>query len=144
MNITLEAETVRTIKERGGTWAIYQNVALDSADAGKIVCLRFGPECTRKEALDPMPDTPQYGPGWKYKLQATVKAEDLPDPDARDEEGLNAYDRALDAALDRAFEEHGIDPETMVVTGIESSIESSDVVKVEDVALFTRVAPESP
>jgi hypothetical protein len=78
-NITIEAETVRTLKERGGSWAIYQNLALDSCNAGQVVCLRFGPECTMKEAPDPMPDTPQYGPGWKYRLQTTVQAEDLPD-----------------------------------------------------------------
>jgi hypothetical protein len=79
VTFTLHATVVLALKERGGTWALYQNQALDSAGKGQIVCLRYGPGCTLLEAPDRMPDTPKYGPGWKYGLVARVESSRLPD-----------------------------------------------------------------
>lgn len=86
MNITLHASTVRTLRDRGGTWALYQNQALDSGSAGQVVCMRYGPDATLAEASEQMPDTPQYGPGWKYRLVARVEASCLPDVADSDDE----------------------------------------------------------
>lgn len=57
----------------GDSVAIYQNMALDSASAGRVFPLRVGPTCTFKEAPKQAPDTPQYGFGWKYRLQMVAK-----------------------------------------------------------------------
>lgn len=80
-DIRLHATTVRVIKDRGGTWAVYRNTALDSANFGETTCLRYGPGCTFKTAPDTMPDTPQHGPGWKYCRIALIDSQRLPDVD---------------------------------------------------------------
>ncbi len=62
----IEAATLHTLRERGGTWAVYQNVALDSANCGHITFLKFGPGCTHESPPEHMPDT-SAGLGWKYR-----------------------------------------------------------------------------
>lgn len=76
--IHLHAETIRQIVAQGGTWAIYVNTAFDSSSFGQTVCLRYGEGATLPSAPAQMPDTPQYGPGWKYQRLALVDARRLP------------------------------------------------------------------
>jgi hypothetical protein len=57
-----QPEALATMRERGGTWAAYVNVAMDSADLGRLQFIKYGAGC---------PDT-QYGLGWKYQLAGTV------------------------------------------------------------------------
>lgn len=64
-NPTIDAEALKQMRERGGSWAIYQNVALDSADLGNLRFLQVGPSNTFKEAPERYPDT-QFGVGWRY------------------------------------------------------------------------------
>lgn len=45
--------------------AVYQNQALDSANAGHLVFIIIGPDRTLKEAPKNAPDGP-YGMGWRY------------------------------------------------------------------------------
>lgn len=76
--IWLHAETVGALQRAGGTWAVYQNQALDSAAKGSVVCLRYGPGCTFEVPPDCMPDTAEHGPGWKYRRVALVDPTKLP------------------------------------------------------------------
>lgn len=76
--VEIDPGTVARLREKGGTWGVYQNVALDSIDAGRIQFIRFGPGCTFEAPPDPCPDT-LFGTGWKYKLGGTVTATALPD-----------------------------------------------------------------
>jgi hypothetical protein len=59
------------MRERGGTWAAYQNQAMDSADFGHLQFLKYGPGCTHESAPFRFPDT-AHGLGWKYRLIGNV------------------------------------------------------------------------
>jgi hypothetical protein len=72
--IKVEAEQLAQMRERGGTWAAYQNVAMDSSDLGRLQFLKFGPGCTYETRPEKCPDT-AAGLGWKYKLVGTVDLE---------------------------------------------------------------------
>lgn len=76
--VEVEPETVATLKERGGTWGLYQNLALDSATKGHVQFLRYGEGCTYTEPPGQLPDG-AWGAGWKYRLVGRVVAADLPD-----------------------------------------------------------------
>ena len=54
------------MRQRGGQWAAYQNVALDSIGLGHLQFLQYGPERTFETPPASMPDT-QAGVGWKYR-----------------------------------------------------------------------------
>ncbi len=78
--IKIAAESVaqmRALDRQGARWACYQNMALDSRDAGRVIWLHVGEGCTVSEATPCMPDTPQYGPGWKYQLQGLAVLGDV-------------------------------------------------------------------
>jgi hypothetical protein len=62
----IDPSTFKAIKHRGGTWAVYQNMALDSASIGATQFLQYGPSCTFKAPPEAMPDTPA-GVGWKFR-----------------------------------------------------------------------------
>jgi hypothetical protein len=62
----IEPETLNTLRQRGGSWAVYQNLAWDSVGAGHITFLKFGPGCTHEIPPAHMPDT-AAGCGWKYR-----------------------------------------------------------------------------
>lgn len=64
-NPTIGPEALQQMRERGGTWATYQNVALDSSSLGDLRFLQVGPNNTYKEAPERYPDT-QFGIGWRY------------------------------------------------------------------------------
>ncbi len=79
-----EPEALQAMRERGGTWPAYQNVALDSADLGHMRFLKYGPECTLKEPPQRYPDTSE-GIGWRYVYIGTVNLEtgDVNPPEAK-------------------------------------------------------------
>lgn len=64
-NPVISPEALQQMRERAGTWAAYQNVALDSSDLGDLRFLQVGPTNTFKEAPEKYPDT-QFGIGWRY------------------------------------------------------------------------------
>lgn len=62
-------EVLSTLKARvliDDRVAVYQNHALDSADAGRLAFLIIGPTRTFHDPPDRAPDSAEYGPGWKY------------------------------------------------------------------------------
>ena len=63
----------------------------------------------------------------------------MSNPDDRDENGLNAYDRKLDRALDDAFEKAGIDPTEMYVSSITSDFGDSGVIFEEVPVVYTQI-----
>jgi len=70
--ILVPDETKAILDERGGEWAIYQNLALDSAGAGHLQFMRFGEGCTYIRPPPCMPDG-VWGAGWKYVLSGVYK-----------------------------------------------------------------------
>jgi len=80
MKIAPESLEQMKARAREGTrWACYQNMAFDSHDAGRVIWMHVGEGCTVPEATPCMPDTPQYGPGWKYQLQGLAVLDDVTD-----------------------------------------------------------------
>lgn len=65
-NATIDAEALQQMRERGGVWTAYQNVALDSADLGNLRFLQVGPNCTYKTAPEQYPDS-HLGVGWRFR-----------------------------------------------------------------------------
>jgi len=59
-------EPLDQLRARGGTWAVYQNVAMDSAAFGHVQYIKYGPGCTFERPPEKCPDT-SAGLGWKYK-----------------------------------------------------------------------------
>ncbi len=74
MNTKPSLEALKQMQDRGGTWAAYQNVALDSADLGHMRFLKYGPDCTLKEPPQRYPDTAE-SIGWRYVYIGTVNLE---------------------------------------------------------------------
>src|ERR1700735_5494359 len=70
----IDADALRQMRERGGTWAVYQNHAMDSADLGVLQFLQVGEGCTFAIAPERYPDT-QFGPGWRYLLVGRIDLE---------------------------------------------------------------------
>ncbi len=62
----IDPSTLAAIKQRGGAWAAFQNVALDSSELGAVQFLRYGPECTFKAPPEALPDT-RSGVGWRFR-----------------------------------------------------------------------------
>lgn len=69
--MTIEEESLKKMRERGGTWACYENQAFDSASAGHRIYLQFGPGCTHETPPTQAPDG-AHGPGWKYRFIGQV------------------------------------------------------------------------
>lgn len=69
-----EEESLQQMRERGGTWAAYQNCAMDSAGLGHLKFLKVGPDCTYQEPPERLPDTPEQI-NWKYLFVGTVNLE---------------------------------------------------------------------
>jgi hypothetical protein len=68
-------DTVRRWLERGDGVAVYQNVALDSANAGHRQFVSFGSEAAQLEVEEPPTRLPDIGGAinWRYQLEATVR-----------------------------------------------------------------------
>jgi len=55
-----------------GRWAAYENIALDSANAGHLQFLKFGAECTYADPPVRYPADTAHGLGWRYSLVGEV------------------------------------------------------------------------
>ena len=67
-------EALAQMRERGGTWACYQNHALDSAGLGELRFLQYGEGRTYAIPPERYPDT-QFGTGWRHVLVGRVNLE---------------------------------------------------------------------
>jgi hypothetical protein len=67
-------EVLTILRQRGGTWAVYQNHAMDSADLGGLRFLQVGEGCTIAIAPERYPDS-HLGVGWRYLLVGRVNLE---------------------------------------------------------------------
>lgn len=63
--------------ERGSKarWAAYQNMALDSANAGHLQFLSIGPDNTYQEPPEQYPADNEHGMGWRYRFVGWVDLE---------------------------------------------------------------------
>lgn len=68
----ISKEALATMRERGGTWAAYENVALDSSGAGDLQFLRYGEGCTLMFPTEAFPTDTHVGMGWKYRFKGFV------------------------------------------------------------------------
>lgn len=68
------AEALAVMRERGGTWAVYQNHDLGHRDLGHLQFLKVGDGCTFKTAPERMPDTETHI-NWRYVLIGAVNLE---------------------------------------------------------------------
>jgi hypothetical protein len=80
MSRTLELDpgTVKTLRERGGTWGVYQNQNFNSSRVGHIQLLRYGEGCTYQEPPERLPDT-DSSINHAYVLVHKVNSSELPD-----------------------------------------------------------------
>ena len=68
---SVHPEALATMISRGGNWAAYRNMAMDSVTFGQMQFLQFGKDCTFPDPPTSMPDS-QLGIGWKYQHIGTV------------------------------------------------------------------------
>lgn len=68
-------EALQLMKDKGGTWAAYQNVALDSANLGHFQYLKYGEDCTYKAPPNQYPKDTEAGMGWRYLYAGEVDLE---------------------------------------------------------------------
>lgn len=79
-NAKPEPETLQSMRERGGTWAAYQAMALDSVVLGHMKFLQVGPTNTFQQAPTRMLDMPGKI-NWRYLFVGYV---DLPTGEIND------------------------------------------------------------
>lgn len=75
---SIDPETLDVLRKRARektSWAAYQNVALDSSNAGHIQLLMVGEGCTYSTPPAQYPADTAHGAGWRYKLTSTVNLE---------------------------------------------------------------------
>jgi hypothetical protein len=65
------AESLATMRARGGSWAAYVNMALDSAARGHLQFLRVGEGCTFAAPPEQLPDT-RESINWAYRFCGMV------------------------------------------------------------------------
>ena len=65
-------DVLQQMRERGGTWAAYENMALDSAGCGHQQFLMVGPGCTYEEPPVAYPIDNENGMGWRYRYVGMV------------------------------------------------------------------------
>lgn len=63
----IHPDTIALLRERGGTWAAYQNVAMDSSNRGHLQFLQYGEGRTYKVPPEQYPSDTAYGLGWRYR-----------------------------------------------------------------------------
>jgi hypothetical protein len=63
---SLDREVIEKLRSRGGTWAIYENHEKSSLDHGRLVCLKYGSDCTFPAPPEKAPDSSEWGSGWMY------------------------------------------------------------------------------
>lgn len=64
-------ESLAVMRQRGGTWAAYVNMALDSERRGHLQFMRVGEGCTFVEPPQRMPDT-STSINWAYQYAGMV------------------------------------------------------------------------
>lgn len=67
-------EALATMRERGGSWACFQNHDLGASNVGHLQFIKYGPDCTFKTPPEKCPDT-QHALGWRYVLVGVVDLE---------------------------------------------------------------------
>lgn len=67
----ISEESLAVMRQRGGTWAAYVNMALDSERRGHLQFMRVGDGCTYAEPPQRMPDTPA-SINWAYQYAGMV------------------------------------------------------------------------
>lgn len=67
-------EALTSMRERGGSWTVYENKAMDSSSRGHLQFLKVGPGCTFEEPPKKMPDTPR-AINWMYCFVGYVDLE---------------------------------------------------------------------
>jgi hypothetical protein len=70
--MTADEAAIQQMRDRGGKWAAYQNVALDSANAGHLQFLQYGDGCTYKKPPHKYPKDTMHGMGWRYLFAGFV------------------------------------------------------------------------
>jgi hypothetical protein len=70
-NRTVAPEALELMRERGGTWAVYQNCDMSSVHLGHLTFLQYGEGRTFREPPTSHPDTPTFI-GWRYLLVGYV------------------------------------------------------------------------
>lgn len=68
----IHEEALQQMRERGGSWAVYENRALDSSNAGHLQFLQYGPGRTYLEPPGRYPVDNVHGMGWRYLYVGTV------------------------------------------------------------------------
>lgn len=71
----VEEESLAQMRRSGGSWAAYENLAMDSANLGHVQYLKFGEGCTFKVAPPMYPANTVHGMGWRYRLIGEVSLE---------------------------------------------------------------------
>lgn len=65
-------DALEQMRQRGGSWAAYQNKVLDSANVGHMQFLKVGEDCTYKEPPPRYPMDNGHGMGWRYLFVGMV------------------------------------------------------------------------
>jgi hypothetical protein len=72
MDTEIAHEALTQMRERGGKWAAYMNMALDSGNAGHLQFLKYGEGCTYAKPPEEYPMDNIHGMGWRYRLIGIV------------------------------------------------------------------------
>lgn len=71
----ISEEALEQMRSLGGSWAAYQNKALDSANVGHLQFLKVGPGATFAKAPPKYPRDTEHGAGWRYLYVGMVNTE---------------------------------------------------------------------
>lgn len=63
---SIDSGSLAQMARRGGSWAAYENKALDSANCGHLQFLRVGEGCTYSTPPEQYPADSSHGMGWRY------------------------------------------------------------------------------
>lgn len=74
-NEVISPEALEAMRSRGGAWAAYQNVAMDSSEFGHLQFLKYGTGCTFEVPPERYPADTASGMGWRYLKVGTVDLE---------------------------------------------------------------------
>ena len=72
----IDQDALYAMRQRGGKWAAYMNMAMDSSNAGHLQFLQYGEGRTFKEPPKQYPSDTAYGMGWRYPYYGEVNLED--------------------------------------------------------------------
>jgi hypothetical protein len=66
-----DEESLKQMRERGGTWAAYENKEIGHPKGGHMQFLKFGPDCTLERPPERLPYT-NTQINWRYWLVGVV------------------------------------------------------------------------